>query len=327
MMNRNELINYIELTWENLKDEGINTMLRLEGSKAPLFLRAVNQTVAFLLTLDINRDVDIKQRQFNNVSIQIERLSVDTKAIVVTLTNQRFFDTFAKIAADVISYTMYVSNEAEQVLIFCTKINSWKNIFSKGVTDILTSEEQVGLFGELEFIKTMINEGIHTSVVIDAWKGANAEDKDFLFNGTGVEIKSSIKQDKLVKISNIRQLDTTGFSNLFLYNYSFVRTSGGKCTLSSQVDDIRSLLVGSPYLDEFEAKLLNVGYRDSDKDSYPLSYTISMEDIYHVVDSFPRLTKAGIHESILDACYIVDLNVCDSYLINYSYSLVSTKKS
>ena len=71
-MNRNELINYIELTWENLKDEGINTMLRLEGSKAPLFLRAVNQTVAFLLTLDINRDVDIKQRQFNNVSIEIE---------------------------------------------------------------------------------------------------------------------------------------------------------------------------------------------------------------------------------------------------------------
>ncbi|WP_304233214.1 hypothetical protein [Phocaeicola plebeius] len=76
MMNRNELINYIELTWENLKDEGINTMLRLEGSKAPLFLRAVNQTVAFLLTLDINRDVDIKQRQFNNVSIQIDNSSL-----------------------------------------------------------------------------------------------------------------------------------------------------------------------------------------------------------------------------------------------------------
>lgn len=89
-MNRNEIINYIEFTWENLKNEGINTMLRFEGSKAPLFLRAVNQTVAFLLTLDINRDVDIKQKQFNNVSIQIERLSVDTKAIVVTLTNQRF---------------------------------------------------------------------------------------------------------------------------------------------------------------------------------------------------------------------------------------------
>lgn len=325
MMNRNELINYIELTWENLKDEGINTMLRFEGSKAPLFLRAVNQTVAFLLTLDINRDVDIKQKQFNNVSIQIERLSVDTKAIVVTLTNQRFFDTFAKIAADIVSYTMYIPNEAEQVSIFCIKINSWKNIFSKGATDILTLEEQVGLFGELEFIRTMIDEGIHTSVVIDAWKGANAEDKDFLFKGTGVEVKSSIKQDKLVKISNIRQLDTTGFNNLFLYNYSFVRSNGGKYTLPSQVDDIRSLLVGSPYLDEFEAKLLNVGYHDSDKDSYPSSYTISMEDIYHVTDNFPRLTKIVIPEPILDVNYIVDLNVCDSYLINYSYFIEMIK--
>ena len=74
-MNRNELIKYIELTWENLKDEGTTIMLRVDESKAPIFLRATDQTVAFLITLDINRDPDIKQKKYNNVSIQIEKLS------------------------------------------------------------------------------------------------------------------------------------------------------------------------------------------------------------------------------------------------------------
>ena len=324
-MNRNELIKYIELTWENLKDEGTTTMLRVDESKAPIFLRATDQTVAFLITLDINRDPDIKQKKYNNVSIQIEKLSPETKAIVVTLTNQRFLDTFAKIAADVIATTMSVANESEQISIFCIKVNSWKNIFSRGIGEILTPEEQVGLYGELEFLKSLINEGVPTNSVIDAWKGADAEDKDFQFGGIGVEVKSSIKQDKLVKISNIRQLDTTGYSELYLYYYSFAKSNGGACTLPSQIDEVRSLLVGSPYLEEFEAKLLSAGYNDSDKDSYPASYTSSLEDAYHVYDKFPRLVKPGIPDAILDANYIVDLNVCDNYLISYN-CLIETIK-
>jgi hypothetical protein len=69
----------------------------------------------------------------------------------------------------------------------------------------------------------LINEGFPTGEVIDAWKGADAEDKDFQFHNVGIEVKSSHKQDKLVKISNIRQLDTAGFDAVYLYYYSFAK--------------------------------------------------------------------------------------------------------
>ena len=325
-MTKNELIKYIELTWEQLKEDQVSTMLRVDGSTAPLFLHARDQSVAFLLTVDVNRDIDIKPKKYNNVSIHIEKLSSETKGIVVSLTNQRFLDTFSKIAADVISCVQSLNKESEYTSIFCLRVNSWRNIFSRGAQQILTQEEQVGLFGELELLQAMINEGIPTSDIIDAWKGADAEDKDFQFHNVGIEVKSSLKQDKLVKISNIRQLDTTGFDAVYLYYYSFAKSNGGSNTLPAQIDEVRSMLVGSPYLEEFESKLLNTGYNDADKDNYKASYTLTYEEAYHVNVDFPRITKSMVMEAVLDASYVIDLNVCDDLVIRYNSFMEKIKQ-
>lgn len=39
-MKKIELIKHIELTWEQLKEDGVTTMMRIDGSRAPIFLRA-----------------------------------------------------------------------------------------------------------------------------------------------------------------------------------------------------------------------------------------------------------------------------------------------
>lgn len=326
-MKRNELIKHIELTWENLKEEGVATMLKVDESKAPIYLRANDQTVAFLLATATTNELDIKPKKYNNVSISIEKLSTETRGIVVTLNNQRFLDTFSKIAADVISATMPIDSETESVSIFTQRINSWRNIFSRGPMLILTAEEQVGLFGELEFIKALINENIPTGEVIDAWKGADAEDKDFQFQDIGIEVKSSHKQDKLVKISNIRQLDNAGYKELYLYYYSFAKSNGGSNTLPMQIDEIRSLLVGSPYLEEFESKLLNVGYNDADKESYKACYTMTYEDAYLVEDSFPKISVINVMPGILDASYTIDLNMCNDAIVTYNDLIKRLKRA
>ena len=325
-MNKDNLIQYISDTWSTLRVEGQSAMLRCEYGVAPLYLRANDYQFSFLITADINREVDIKPKQFTNISISIEKLSSETKGIVITLTNYRFIDTFTKIAADVIGSTMHLKDEPEQVVRFVTRVNSWKNIFSRNPVQKLTSEEQLGLYGELEFLKALINEGFSTSKVIDSWKGADAEDKDFQFNNIGIEVKSSAKQDRLVKISNIRQLDATGFDALYLYYYSFAKSNGGVDTLPAQVDSIRTILVGSPYLDEFEAKLLAAGYNDSDKDEYLTSYSLSFEDSYIISDDFPKLTNDNTMAGILDSAYVVDLNVCDSFIKPYQSLMAELNK-
>lgn len=326
-MTRNELIKYIELTWEQLKEDQVSTMLRVEGSSAPLFLHARDQSVAFLLTVDADRELDISTKKYNNVSINIEKLTADTKGIMVTLTNMRFLDTFSKIAADVIACVQNLNNEQDYLTTYCKRVNSWRNIFTRGAQQLLTQDEQVGLYGELELIQEMINEGIPTSEVIDAWKGADAEDKDFQFHNVGIEVKSSHKQDKLVKISNIRQLDTAGFDSVYLYYFAFAKSNGGANTLPAQIDEVRSMLVDSPYLEEFESKLLNAGYNDADKDNYKSCYTLTYEEAYYVNAEFPKLTKGMVPDAILDASYVVDLNVCDDLVISYNSFMEKIKQA
>ena len=140
-------------------------------------------------------------------------------------------------------------------------------------------------------------------------------------------MKSSIKQDKLVKISNIRQLDSTGYDELYLYYYSFAKSNGGANTLPAQIDEIRSLLVGSPFLDEFESKLLNAGYNDSDKDNYKASYTVAYEECFKVEDKFPKIIKGVVMDAIIDTSYIVDLNVCDEFEVSYNEFMDTIKQA
>ena len=73
---KNNLAKYIESTWETLKSEGVSTMMKVEESKAPIYLRANDQTVAFLLTIDAQREIDIKSQQYSNVNISIEKLDI-----------------------------------------------------------------------------------------------------------------------------------------------------------------------------------------------------------------------------------------------------------
>ncbi len=325
-MSNNELLSYIRVTWQNLVEEGQSAMIRIENCPAPIFLRAGEQNLSFLITMPANEEADIKPKRYNNITITFEKLSLDTKGIVITLTNRRFEDVFSKIAADVIGNVMKLNHESEQISLFCNKVNSWKNVFSRGLANILSVEEQIGLYGELEFIKALIEEGFSTGTVIDAWKGADAEDKDFQFENIGIEIKSSAKQDNIVKISNIRQLDAAGYKELYLYYYSFAKSNGGLSTLPNQINSVRNILSGSPYLDEFEFKLLNVGYDDSDKEEYRASYTLVNENAYIINNAFPKITNELAMSGILDASYFVDLNICENNAISYSSLMTTLKK-
>ena len=109
-----------------------------------------------------------------------------------------------------------------------------------------------------------------------------------------------------------------GLPNCTYTTIHFAKSNGGPTTLPAQIEDIRARLVGSPYLDVFESKLLNTGYNDADKEEYKASYTLSYEEAFIVNADFPKITKETVMPAVLDASYIVDLNVCDNNIITYN---------
>ena len=316
-MNREQLAEHIVSTWHELSNQGRVVYRGVKDSVAPLFLQADGNTYSFLLQIKQSTKIDIKKKEYKNISIDIVNAGQSYKNIVVTLKNQRFYDIFIQIAVDIIISSMNLRNESDYVNVFTSHLSKWGNMFNRNPDETLSKEKQLGLYGELLFITEMLEEGISPTDVVESWKGPDDEDKDFQVKGYGVEIKSSVKTNKIVKINSIRQLDTEGFVRLFLYYRSFVRTDDGPNTLPEIISELRKVFASTPVQTDFETKLLRAGFRDEHAQNYGYSYTALSYAIFNIDDSFPKIVVGNVMEGVLDVEYDLDLNALTSYEITY----------
>lgn len=314
---KTDIIKCIDALWMQLLNSELGVMRRLDGLQVPFYLMASNNVKSFLYTIPKEKKVDIQPKKYENVEIQLVSLSQDITGIVVSLTNSLLYSVFLVIAGDIASSLYGCTSDEEALLTFVQKVNQWKSVFNKKYEAILSPEQQLGLYGELFFMKSLIEEGFDPIYVLDSWKGAIKEDKDFQFMYVAIEIKSSAKTDKLVKISNIRQLDSTGFDHLFLYYYCFVKSPDGECTLPAIVEELRKVFSTTSSPEMFEEKLLCAGYFDKDADYYKTNYTHTNENCYAVINNFPRITPVNVMENVLNAEYLIDLNASSGYIVSY----------
>ena len=184
-------------------------------------------------------------------------------------------------------------------------------MFQRKGDELLSVEKQVGLYGELTLIQNLINDGKDECKVVEAWVGPEGGDKDFILDSVGIEVKSSVRGDKIVKISNVQQLDSLGLTHLYLYHYIYAKTEGGNNTLPQIIANLRNILANSPVLSAFENKLVMVGYQDAHSARYTMSYNLRDEICYEVNDNFPKIVRSNMMLGIIDASYDLDLNTCE----------------
>ena len=324
-MNREQLIKHITETWYDLSSQGQLVYRGVKDSIAPLFLQANGNLYSFLLQIRQHSQINLKKKEYKNISIDIVNAGQSYKNIVVTLTNQHFYDIFIQIAADIIISSMNLKDEGDYINVFTSHLSKWGNMFNKNPDETLSKEKQVGLYGELLLIKELVDEGFNPTDIVDSWKGPDGEDKDFQINGYGIEIKSSAKTDRIVIINNIRQLDNKGFVGLYLYYRSFIRVDNGPNTLPNMVNILRQAFSTTPAISEYELKLLRAGYREEHATNYISSYTLSTENIFNVDTLFPKIVTDNVMNGILDVEYKLDLNALSSHEISYQQFITTLK--
>lgn len=315
-MNKSDLQNNIEAIWKDLEAEHLGVMKKVPFCNAPIFLMSSNNTKSFLFLISKDKKFDFVAKNYENIDIKILSYSKEHHGLTVTLTNQKFYTVFLRISTDIVSSAIG-QDEGQSLRSFCAKLHQWEGLFSKKRIKQLSNEQQLGLYGELTFLKDLLTNGMTSTTAVTSWKGSDGEDKDFQFDSLGIEVKSSSKQDGIVKISNIRQLNETGFDTLFLRNYSFIRNYGGEASLPKLVEELQDILFNTSSIEEFELKLIQADYYHEDKDLYAnTSYTMFSRADYIVKEEFPRITSQNVMVNVIDASYTIDLNACDKYQIN-----------
>lgn len=109
---------------------------------------------------------------------------------------------------------------------------------------LLNDERQVGLMGELWLLRRVGHvRGWRTAV--EAWKGSDAEEHDFSWDGTDLEVKTTLSERRLHVIGSLTQLAPTNGRPLYILSLQLTGAGAGSGeSLAEAVQDVANSVAG-----------------------------------------------------------------------------------
>lgn len=219
-------------------------------------------------------------------------------------------DLFALVAGDILDLLASSSglSEVKLLSIFLVRVRAWQDFMSKAGRDILTREEEVGLFGELHAFEQLIEAGAPPLSVAEAWEGPLDGLHDFVFGGGALEIKSTVSAGGFtLHISSLDQLDCLKYQNIFLYGLRFVLSERGEI-LPEKIEKIKNMISDQSAIASFGSRVIAAGYRHSTSDHYNRRFEFVEGLAFHIDEKFPKLSGSNVAPQITRAEYDLDIN-------------------
>lgn len=186
------------------------------------------------------------------------------------------------------------------------RIRGWQDFMKRAGTKILGAEQEIGLFGELATIVSLLDLGLGAAGIVDSWQGPENALHDFRIGSGVIEVKATVTSMH-ASIGSLEQLDEGLVSPLILALVHFRRSDVG-CTLPELAESIASRLQDDVVtLRKFEFKLMQAGYLQQFADLYSTCLEVVKIDLHRVESDFPRLTNATVPAGIRQAAYEIDL--------------------
>lgn len=221
-------------------------------------------------------------------------------------------DLFAMMAGDVVRLLEGCADVGEERLfqLFLSRIRAWQDFMERSRDGVLGQEAEVGLFGEMVVLKTLLEEGVPAALALDAWQGPLEGLQDFLVGSGAIEVKTTLSAKGFpATVNSLEQLDETLRQPLYVAGVRLV-LGGAGMTLPEFTDVIRELFKDQPTaLGMFESRLVQAGYLRALSDKYVRRFTHSGTAILPVEGDFPRLTRMNVAAGVRKARYEVDLDL------------------
>lgn len=217
---------------------------------------------------------------------------------------------FTKVAADLINLMESTSTQ-EGVRIhgaMIARIRAWQAFMKRDSDGVLSTEEEIGLFGELLVLRNLLDDGVSEFDALDSWTGPGDGLHDFLLGNGAIEVKTTVAPAGfLARIASLDQLDDSLHQPLYVAAVRLAQLDEG-ATLPELIDEIAELLQDPGAAVSLSSHLVSAGYMEATRFEYRKRFRCS-ELTYRVVGAdSPRLTRANVPTSIHEARYSLDLD-------------------
>ena len=218
---------------------------------------------------------------------------------------------FARMASDVIALLRGASaDEVPLFRLFTGRIRAWQAFMESGREDLLSPAAEVGLVGELCFLRQILDAGVEASVAVDSWRGPTDGLHDFVLGTGAVEVKTSTASGEFpATIASLDQLDDSLVRPLFLAGVRLALRASGR-TLSEIVADVHDCMAADlAARARFSDLVLRAGVLDDVRNPYVRRFATVRTMLFHVTDAFPRLTRRSVAQAVRRVRYDLDLDL------------------
>jgi Putative PD-(D/E)XK family member, (DUF4420) len=249
-------------------------------------------------------------RGFGLSVAQIEIHGNRYACLVLTRQPSASVELFTTIVADLIDVLERSGeSEHEQLGTLLGRVAAWQSFMSRDDNGVLRAEVELGLIGELQFLRLLLAAGVAANLAVGSWRGPYDSLHDFVFPRGEVEVKTSARVGAFcASVASLDQLDESIVNPLYFAAVQFTLASAGARLpemVSSLVTDFG---LSGDTLHLFRKTLLAAGYHDYAADRYHRQFSYLMTNVFEVGPSFPRLSKGNVPQGVVDAVYRVELD-------------------
>ena len=285
--------NSITMRLAEKTDHAIWSWVKQSDGKVGLAIQLQNSDLN-VPDIPISKHFEVKEKVYENCPRMLTLICI----------NYEFFEIFEVLCQDLINYSKNLKTVEQLLLGIKNRIFVWYELFKKDFKG-LTKRQIIGLAAELTFLKIWI---ARFEENISNWVGPEDSPQDFISKNRQVafEVKASNWSLTDIKISSLFQLEFVNKLYVVVFPTRLVDSDEpGATNLDEVVCSIKNNLQ-SDKLPALETKLLLCGYVPNKfNDVY---FEVGAPVIYRVTDEFPRLTRANISDSIIDAKYTISLD-------------------
>lgn len=312
----------IEKIWSSQESGSPREVLREridEVREVPCFIGLIGSTGARILQLEIGSEITVHPNflnKFRGIEIQNFVSNSGIQKFTIILLERKLNDVFLLFIVDILERLVAVNDPREALTIIHQRVSYWRQLFARVSGELLSPVQQRGLYGELLFLKCLLENKQDQEVILNSWKGSESANQDFALNAVAVEIKTSKAGIPNISISNEHQLDYTHWKNLYLGVISLNESAGKENTLSSLIQEILIILEKDIKLQNlFEEKLSLAGIASEMVKKYDdITYSVRRKFFFKVHEGFPLIIPSHFKDtSIFNIKYQIDIDSCKAY--------------
>ena len=177
----------------------------------------------------------------------------------------------------------------------------WRRFWGQMPMQMLSREEQIGLFAELWFLSVWLAPCVGFEEAVMRWRGPRRSRHDFEWTGQSIEVKATLSlRGQVHRINGLDQLAPPDHGELCLFSLCLREEGGATNTLPAMLKKCQAALQGTPAaLDQFESSVSLVGYSPVYEEDYAkLRLHVVRESLFRVDNDFPRLTSSNIVDGL-----------------------------